>query len=97
MAIRNEMLDRLVSQLSPEGRDLWEEAERLAEDVPESLKRTPEGNMTPDHRAELIGVVERSRRLPPRDQEVWDRLTAAKKHALESEVRRRVEEEERDV
>jgi hypothetical protein len=86
MPIRNDVLDRLVAQLSTEAREVWEMAEHLAEDVPASQKRTPTGEMAPEHRARLIEVSERSARLSERDQELWEKLSAAKKHALGSKT-----------
>jgi hypothetical protein len=88
MAIRNDVLDRLVDQLSPEARELWEMIEHLAEHVPESQKRTPEGEMAPEHRDRLAEVAERSARLSERDQDLWDKLSAAKKQALGAEAER---------
>jgi hypothetical protein len=88
MPIRNDVLDRLVAQLSPEAREVWERAEHLAEDVPASQKRTPAGEMAPEHRDRLVEVAERSARLSERDQELWEKLSAAKKRALGAETER---------
>jgi hypothetical protein len=65
---------RLSSKLSPQGRRVWNEMERLAE--------PPKGEWGPDHRDKLISVAARSGELPASDQPILDALLAAKKRVL---------------
>jgi hypothetical protein len=65
---------RLSSKLSPQGRRVWNEMERLAE--------LPKGERGSDHRDKLISVAARSGELPASDQPILDKLLAEKKRVM---------------
>jgi len=83
--LRNEEMDRLVDQLSPEARKLWMEMERLTEATPEVR--------TPDHLDKLMELAHQSVKMPEEDQLIWNQLSDLKKQALADLEK---QEEERD-
>lgn len=67
---RTEEMERLMEQLSPEGRELWLELEALA------------AERAPDHRGRIMEIANRIAQLPNEDQGVLDELCDAKERAF---------------
>ncbi len=78
--LRNEEMDRLVDQLSPEARELWMEVERLAETPPEAR--------APNHRDKVMELVHQGAKMPEEDKLIWNQLSDLKQQALSDVVKR---------
>ncbi len=80
MAVRNETIERLVGELSPEGRGLWLEVERHGEGA---------SDHTPDHTPEAVQkMIGHMESLSEPDRGVWEELLVEKISAMEAEEKR---------